>query len=51
MLYLNEKWKDLQLKCEIDEGTITGWDTWWRVGATSESDWNLLNCNSCQSSR
>ena len=26
----------------IDEGTITGWDTWWRVGATSESDWNLL---------
>ena len=26
----------------IDEGTITGWDTWWRVGATPESDWNLL---------
>ena len=38
---LNEKWKDLH-QMRIDEGTITGWDTWWRVGATSESDWNLL---------
>ena len=36
MLYLNEKWKELQLKCELDEGTITGWDAWWRPGATSE---------------
>ena len=38
---LNEKWKELH-QMRIDEGTITGWDTWWRVGATPESDWNLL---------
>ena len=38
---LNEKWKDLH-QMRIDEGTITGWDTWWRAGATPESDWNLF---------
>ena len=38
---LNEKWKELAQK-RVDEGTITGWDAWWRANATSESDWNLL---------
>ncbi len=27
---LNEKWKELH-QMRIDEGTITGWDTWCRV--------------------
>ncbi len=38
---LNQKWKELAQK-RADEGTITGWDTWWRANATPESEWNLL---------
>jgi len=38
---LNQKWKELAQK-RADEGTITGWDVWFRVGATPESDWNIL---------
>ena len=34
---LNEKWKELAQK-RADEGTITGWDTWWRANATPESE-------------
>ena len=34
---LNQKWKELAQK-RADEGTITGWDTWWRANATPESE-------------
>ena len=30
---LNEKWKELA-QMRADEGTITGWDVWWRPGST-----------------
>ena len=38
---LNEKWKELA-QMRADEGTITGWDVWWRPGSTSESTWDML---------
>ena len=38
---LNEKWKELA-QMRADEGTITGWDVWWRPGSTDKSDWNML---------
>ena len=38
---LNEKWKELA-QMRADEGTITGWDVWWRPGSTDSSDWNML---------
>ena len=38
---LNEKWKELA-QMRADEGTITGWDVWWRPGSTEASDWNML---------
>ena len=38
---LNEKWKELA-QMRANEGTITGWDVWWRPGSTSESNWDML---------
>ena len=38
---LNEKWKDLH-QMRANEGTITGWDVWYRPNTGSESDWDLL---------
>jgi hypothetical protein len=31
---LNEKWKELA-QMRADEGTITGWDVWWSLGANA----------------
>ena len=38
---VNEKWKELA-QMRANEGTITGWDVWWRPGSTSESTWDML---------
>lgn len=38
---LNEKWKELA-QMRVDEGTITGWDVWWRPGSTDTDAWNML---------
>jgi len=38
---LNEKWKELA-QMRADEGTITGWDVWWRPGAGDADPWNML---------
>ena len=38
---LNEKWRELA-QMRVDEGTITGWDGWWRPNATDTDDWNML---------
>ena len=38
---LNEKWKELA-QMRVDEGTITGWDVWWRPNATDTDAWNML---------
>ena len=38
---LNEKWKELA-QMRVDEGTITGWDAWWRPGSTDTDAWNML---------
>ena len=38
---LNEKWRELA-QMRVDEGTITGWDVWWRPNATDTDDWNML---------
>jgi len=38
---LNEKWKELA-QTRVDEGTITGWDVWWRPNATDTDAWNML---------
>jgi|TARA_E500000178_G_scaffold355453_1_gene428149 hypothetical protein len=38
---LNEKWKDLH-QMRANEGTITGWDVWYRPNTGSESDWDML---------
>ena len=32
---INEKWKELA-QMRADEGTITGWDVWWRPGTVEE---------------
>ena len=45
---LNEKWKELA-QMRADEGTITGWDVWWRPGSTDKSDWNMLIVTIAQS--
>ena len=38
---LNEKWKELA-QMRADEGTITGWDVWWRPGAGDAEAWNMV---------
>ena len=38
---LNEKWKELA-QMRVDEGTITGWDVWWRPNSTDTDAWNML---------
>ena len=38
---LNEKWKELA-QMRADEGTITGWDVWWRPGTVEEDQWNMV---------
>ena len=38
---LNEKWKELA-QMRADEGTITGWDVWWRPGAGDAEPWNMV---------
>ena len=38
---LNEKWKELA-QMRVDEGTITGWDAWWRPNSTDTDAWNML---------
>tara|TARA_B100000575_G_scaffold146900_1_gene117264 strand:+ start:22875 stop:23639 length:765 start_codon:yes stop_codon:yes gene_type:complete len=37
---LNEKWKDLH-QMRANEGTITGWDVWYRPN-TGSNDWDFL---------
>jgi len=38
---INEKWKELA-QMRADEGTITGWDVWWRPGTVEEDQWNMV---------
>lgn len=38
---INEKWKELA-QIRADEGTITGWDVWWRPGTVEEDQWNMV---------
>ena len=38
---LNEKWKELA-QMRVDEGTITGWDAWWRPNSTDTDAWNMV---------
>mgnify|MGYP001368387185 FL=1 len=38
---LNEKWKELA-QMRVDEGTITGWDVWWRPNSTDTDAWNMV---------
>ena len=38
---LNEKWKALAQK-RANNGTIIGWDVWWRAGSTPESNHQIM---------
>ena len=38
---INEKWKELA-QMRADEGTITGWDVWWRPGTVDSDEWNMV---------
>ena len=38
---LNEKWAKLAEK-RIKEGTITGWDAWWNMNSTDESNHDIM---------
>ena len=38
---LNDKWKEFA-QMRVDDGTITGWDVWWRPNSTDTDAWNML---------
>ena len=38
---LNEKWAKLAEK-RIKEGTIVGWDAWWNMNSTDESNHDIM---------
>ena len=38
---INENWSKLHQK-RIDDGIIVGWDVWWAMNSTSESDHQIV---------
>ena len=38
---MNENWSKLHQK-RIDDGIIVGWDVWWAMNSTSESDHQIV---------